>query len=90
MRPEDPRGAESFAPDPYRPLNARRRLLIVLLAIATAAFVTWAMTRRWGIVRDAAKHPHDVPACTAGETSGCVGSMTTIIPAAPASTPAPR
>lgn len=89
MRTDDPTGAQGFVPDPYRPLNRRRRLLIVLLAIVTAAFVTWAMTRRWGIVREAAKHPQDVPACTAGEATGCVGSMTAVIPAAPAS-PASR
>lgn len=69
----------------YRPIPLRRRLLIVLLAVATAAFVTWAMTRKSGVVREAAKHPVDVPACAASQAAGCVGSMTSVIvPAAPA------
>jgi len=69
----------------YRPIPARRRVLIALLAVAMAAFVTWSMTRKSGVVREAAKHPQDVQACAAGQTEGCVGSMTTLImPAASA------
>ena len=69
----------------YRPIPARRRVLIALLAVATAAFVTWSVTRKSGTVREAARHPADVPACVAGQTEGCVGSMTTlIVPAASA------
>lgn len=63
----------------YRPVPVRRRLLILLLAVATAAFVTWAMTRKSGVVREAAKHPADVPACAASQAEGCVGSMTSVI-----------
>ena len=63
----------------YRPLPARRRVLIVLLALGTAAFVTWSITRKSGVVREAAKHPADVPACAASQAEGCVGSMTTVI-----------
>jgi len=70
----------------YRPITARRRVLIALLAVATAAFVTWAMTRKSGLVREAAKHPADVPACAASQAEGCAGGLTTVIaPAAPAS-----
>lgn len=74
----------SYEPEPFRPINRRRRFLIALLAIATAAFVVWAMTRKSGLVRNAALHPADVAACTKGQTAGCVGSMTSVI-AAPAS-----
>jgi hypothetical protein len=63
----------------YRPVPVRRRLLILVLAVATAAFVTWAMTRKSGVVREAAKHPADVPACAASQSAGCVGSMTSVI-----------
>ena len=72
----------SYEPEPYRPINRRRRFLIALLAIATAAFVVWAMTRKSGLVRNAALHPADVAACTKGQTAGCVGSMTSVIAAA--------
>jgi hypothetical protein len=69
----------------YRPIAARRRMLIALLAVATAAFVIWSMTRKSGVVREAARHPADVQPCAAGQTEGCVGSMTTlIVPAASA------
>ena len=64
---------------PYRPINRRRRVLIALLAVATAAFVVWAMTRKSGLVRNAALHPADVAACTKGQTAACVGSMTSVI-----------
>jgi len=81
----------SYEPEPFRPVNRRRRFLIALLAIATAAFVVWAMTRKSGMVegevRKAALHPADVAACTQGQTVGCVGSMTSVI-AAPAAAPA--
>lgn len=75
-----------FKPDPYRPISWRRRLLIVVLAVATAAFITYSMTRRSGEVRNAVLHPADVAACTPGQTEGCVGSMTAVIvaPATPA------
>ncbi len=76
IRPTEPEAVR------YRPVPARRRLLIALLAVATAAFVTWAMTRKSGLVREAARHPADLPACAAGQTQGCVGSMTSVIPAA--------
>ena len=73
-----------FEPDPYRPISRRLRVLIVVLTVAMAAFITYSMTRRSGEVRNAAKHPADVPACTAGQTEGCVGSMTAVIAPAPA------
>ena len=75
-----------FKPDPFRPVSRARRLLIGVLAVATAAFVVYSMTRKSGVVRNAVLPPADVPACTPGQTEGCVGSMTAVIaqPASPA------
>jgi hypothetical protein len=71
-------------PPPYRPINKRRRLLIALLAVATAAVVVFLMTRKAGVVRNAHLHPADVAACTTGQTEGCVGSTTAVIVTPPA------
>jgi hypothetical protein len=78
----------------YRPLSVRRRLLIVVLAVATAVGVLLYMLGR----RDAIVHgspldlllPADVPACKAGHTTGCVGGMARVIVAPlPAASAAP-
>jgi len=76
----------AFEPDPFRPVSRGRRWLIAVLAVATAAFVTYSMTRRSGEVRNAVQHPADIAACAAGQTTGCVGSMTAVIVAPAAST----
>jgi hypothetical protein len=81
--------------DDYPRPPMRRRLLMVLLAVAMMVFLVWSVTRKSGVVRDAALHPADRPVCTAGQTTDCVGSATTVIvlpsqaPASPAS-PASR
>jgi hypothetical protein len=66
----------------YRPVSKRRRLLIVLLALATAAVVLLQILGR----RDAIHShplllplPADVSACKDGKTTGCVGGMATVI-----------
>jgi hypothetical protein len=81
----------------YRPLSIGRRLLVVVLAVATAVGVLLYMLGR----RDAIVHgspldlllPADVPACKSGNTTGCVGGMARVIvapqPAASAAS-APR
>jgi hypothetical protein len=79
-----------FKVDDFRPVSRRRRLLIALLAVATAAFVAWAMTRRWGIVRAAHPYGVDVEVCAKGQTEGCVGSMTAVISAPTAASGASR
>lgn len=84
--------AMEFEPDPYRPVSRRGRVLIVVLTLATAAFITYSMTRRWGIVQHAAPPTPAAPAvanCAPGQTSNCVGSMTSVI-AVPPATPASR
>jgi hypothetical protein len=75
-----------FEPDDFPRPKLRRRLLVVLLALATAAFLVWSVTRKSGVVRDAARHPADRPVCSAGQTSDCVGSASAVImlPPAPA------
>ena len=67
---------------PYRPLSKRRRLLIGLLALATAAVVLFYILGR----RDAIHShplllplPADVSVCQDGKTTGCVGGMATVI-----------
>ena len=76
-----------FELEAFRPTSWRRRVLIALLTLATVVFVTWAMTRRWGLVRAVQAHASDEPVCTKGQTQDCVGSMSSVIvaPAAPAS-----
>jgi hypothetical protein len=72
--------------DKFRPTTLRRRVLIALLAVATASLVTWSMTRKSGLVRNAARHPADVAVCAGGQTDDCVGSKTAVfaVPATPA------
>ncbi|MDP2005708.1 MAG: hypothetical protein Q8K45_08525 [Rubrivivax sp.] len=77
----------AFEPDPFRPISRTRRGLIAVLAVATAAFVTYSMTRRSGEVRNAVHQPADVAACVPGQTAGCVGSMTAVIAMPAASAP---
>lgn len=89
-----------YKPVPYRPVSRRRRLLIALLALATAGTLLLQILGR----RDAIHShplllplPADVSPCKDGKTTGCVGGMATVIvrpapppaPAAPAP-PAPR
>ncbi len=77
----------------YRPVSKRRRLLIVGLAVATAATLLLHILGR----RDAIHSqplllplPADVSACKDGKTTGCVGGMATVImPPASVAAPAP-
>lgn len=70
----------------YRPVSARRRLLIGLLAVATAVAVMWLLLERPGAVfppRPAASPPAP---CPPGQLSGCVGGKTELL--RPAEAPA--
>jgi hypothetical protein len=77
----------------YRPVSIRRRLLIGLLALATAAVVLlYILGRREAIVHgdpQALPLPADVSACKGGNTTGCVGGMATVIMAPPPAASAP-
>ncbi|MDE2372062.1 MAG: hypothetical protein KGN16_24040 [Burkholderiales bacterium] len=70
-------------PREYRPVSPRRRLLIVLLTLATVAAGFFTMLERRGqIVRARAS----APLCAKGQLVDCVGGMAQVIVAAPAST----
>jgi hypothetical protein len=76
----------------YRPVSKRRRLLIVLLALATAAtLLLYILGRRGAILSGKRPVPADVSACRGGNTSACVGGTVTVImapaPAGSASAP---
>jgi hypothetical protein len=75
-----------FEPDKFRPTPVYRRVLYLLMAVATAVVVILEMTSRWGLVRHVQQHPADVAACGKGQADGCVGSKTAVIalPQAPA------
>jgi hypothetical protein len=73
------------ADEAYRPLTLRRRLLIVVLAVATALVVLWMLLERPGAP---ALKRLDREVCSKGQTEDCVGGKAEVImlpPAAPAS-----
>ncbi|MBU6260933.1 MAG: hypothetical protein KGL18_19575 [Burkholderiales bacterium] len=71
-------------PREYRPVSPRRRLLIVLLAVATAgAGILTMLERRGQILRNRPS----VPVCKSGQRVGCVGGMAELIMAPAASAP---
>ena len=77
--------------DTYRPFTWRRRLLILLLALATAATVILTLVGEPGGARlgreERAAGP---PLCSHGQTTECVGGKAdVIVPARPASAAAP-
>lgn len=77
--------------DPYRPTSARRRVLIAVLAVATATTLIWMMLERVGAPPVQRVLPDDRPRCAAGQTEGCVGGRAEVLVLpAPASAAAPR
>lgn len=67
----------------YCPISPRRRVLIVLLAVATAVTVMWMLLERPGAVmppRPAAPTPRP---CLDGQGIGCVGGRMEVLRAAP-------
>ena len=81
---------EPYAVERYRPTSMRRRVLIVLLALATAvSLLLYMVGRRGDIIRGNETWLVDVPTCKNGKTEGCVGGTVTVIalppPAAAAS-----
>lgn len=66
--------------DDFRPLPLRRRLLIALLAVATAVTLFLMMLERIGapeIPRPPA--PAGPPVCAAGQLNGCLGGKAEVI-----------
>jgi hypothetical protein len=66
--------------DRYRPLDNRRRLLILLLAVATALGVLWLLVERRGSIEpDPRVLAPDKAPCAAGITTACVGGTAQVI-----------
>jgi hypothetical protein len=81
-----------YTHDPYRPLNRNKYVLIVVLAALTSGAVILAMVFHPGHPPVVPREPvADAPRCAAGQTTGCVGGMATVIsqPASAAPAPAP-
>lgn len=75
-------------PDAFPAVPWRRRLLILLAAVATASTVLLTMLYPpAGVKRK--PQPPDAPRCVAGQTQDCVGGMASVI-AAPPPASAPR
>jgi hypothetical protein len=74
----------------YPPLPARRRLLIVLLALAATATLWYALIYRPGDTKRgrAPAPPADRPVCAEGRSAGCVGGTAEVITVAPPAAPA--
>lgn len=85
--PANPPPAAPEAPAEYRPLNWRRRVLLVALAVSTAVVgVTVLVERPGGVQRPAPGHGPDRAPCSGGNTQDCVGGVSSVIvPARPAS-----
>jgi len=79
MKPEEPYNA--LEADPYRPVSRRRRLLIGLLAVATAITVVLMLLYPPGGIK---RHRPPVPVCSDGQGEGCVGGRAEVINLAPA------
>ena len=75
----------------YPAPSARRRLLVLLLAMATAITIGWLMIYRVGGVKPAAPPPvPDAARCKPGQQEGCVGGRAAVIvlpPSAAAASP---
>jgi hypothetical protein len=69
-------GAMTRHDDGYQPTSARRRLLILLLAVATALVIAWALLTRPGHVPQ--PRPN-APPCKQGQTLSCVGGQIDVI-----------
>jgi len=69
--------------DRLAPLSARRRWLILGLAIATACVVLAMLLDPPGGVKRTRRVPDDAPACAPGQDRGCVGGTVQVIVAPP-------
>lgn len=90
-QPRRPDGSPGSAPpalpsdgfEHYRGMTRRRRLLVLALACATAvAIVLTLLDPPGGVQRHRPPLAADVANCGAGQTSGCVGSKTDVLPLA--------
>jgi hypothetical protein len=73
----------------FRPVSLRRRLLVALLAVATAVTLFIMMLERIGAPEiPRPPPPADPSVCAEGQLSGCLGGKAEVI-VVPAATPAP-
>lgn len=70
--------------DAFPGFSRRRKLLIGLLAVATALTVAWSLLERPGGVHGPRALPASPPPCSATQTQDCVGGRTAVILSAPA------
>ena len=78
--------------DRYRPLTVKKQMLVVVLALATAATVLLSMVYRPGSTPPPPRAvAPDAARCAVGQTTDCVGGTAAVIAlpasAAPAKTP---
>ncbi|MDP1901008.1 MAG: hypothetical protein Q8K96_11210 [Rubrivivax sp.] len=78
-----------YTPPKFPRPPLRRRLLIALLAVATAIVVAVMILKQPAGTHRGRPLPAavlaDAPRCTEGQTEGCVGGMAAVIPTVPAS-----
>lgn len=73
----------------YPPLPVRRRLLVVLLTVATTLTLWFMLIYRPGDSKRDQPRQQPAPAeCSQGRSSGCVGGKADIIIVAPGAVPA--
>jgi hypothetical protein len=70
--------------DKYRPVTARRRVLLAIMAVVVAWTVIPYMVRHYGMVKALAPA---APMCAAGQSEGCVGGRAIVIPQSSSSSP---
>lgn len=63
--------------------SGRRRLLVALLAVSTAVTVMYLVLEKPGGPKAPPRAAAGPAVCTAGQTSGCVGGLAQVLPAAP-------
>jgi hypothetical protein len=74
--------------EPFPRPSWRRRLRVLLLAVATASTILlFILVRQASFLRPP---PPDAARCAAGQTSGCVGGMASVIVAPAPAASAPR
>jgi hypothetical protein len=77
--------------DKYLVPSTRRRLLVALLAVATAVTIGWLILYRPGAPPLKPPPPGpDAARCAPGQQVGCVGGLATVIAPPPASAAASR
>lgn len=63
----------------YRPLSGRRRLLILLLAVATAVAIMLSVLAPPGASKTPRPQRQEPTACAPGQTAGCLGGKAEVI-----------